>query len=437
MQLLNKVHGGSTVLLTHGDSVSMVAPGFRCVGKSSSGIVSAIDSFEKKMYGVQFHPEVDLTVHGKEMFSNFLFKVAGFSGNFTMVSRKDAAIKLIRETVGDASVLTLVSGGVDSTVCTALLREALPHEKIFALHLDSGFMRKNESSNVKLALEAIGVNLKVVDATETFANATTEIRGKKTKRLSKRKIIGDTFMTISDVEARRFGLDPKKCFLAQGTLRPDLIESASKIASGSGNAHCIKTHHNDTQLVRALREQGRIIEPLKDYHKDEVRALGMDLGLSESLVWRQPFPGPVQHGLAIRIIYDTNGPIKIAKKLQKVVETVCSRFSTSQTFTENKIKRQKTLPSSVTDVQAILLPCRSVGVQGDCRSYKSLCALSCIAIRTFITRDFMTGLPAQPGKDIQIAIIEEMARRILTEVEGIGRVTYDLTSKPPATTEWE
>eukprot|EP00941_MAST-03F_sp_MAST-3F-sp1_P004569 g4569.t1 len=561
MQLLNKVHGGSvmkkedredgvfvvntkgdsllfdgleldqTVLLTHGDSVSEVAKGFRCTGLSSTGIIAAIDNVEKKMYGVQFHPEVDLTVNGVTMFSNFLFKVAGFSGNYTMGSRKDAAIAEIRKKVGDANVLTLVSGGVDSTVCTALLREALSHDRIFALHVDSGFMRKNESANVKKALEGIGVNLKVVDARETFSSATTTINGVKTKALkettnpeAKRKIIGDTFMHITDVEARKFGLDPDKVLLAQGTLRPDLIESASKIASNSGNAHCIKTHHNDTQLVRALRDMGRIIEPLQDYHKDEVRHLGIDLGLSEELVWRQPFPGP---GLAIRIIcadepyFPESSVDETIAQLDSVITTVSSRQAT------------KTTDTSERNVYGTLLPCRSVGVQGDCRSYKSLCALSwngsgpvdwtllqdiareipkrcheinrvvfvfgepikesisrtitptrletpvidtlraadaivnelllknqltrklsqvpvilfpadfgdsgkrSIAIRTFITRDFMTGLPAMPGKDIDIGVVTEMVQRILKEVPGISRVTYDLTSKPPATTEWE
>jgi|UPI0004B0E736 GMP synthase (glutamine-hydrolysing) len=561
MQLLNKVFGGTvmakseredgvfdiqttggsllfdgldesqTVLLTHGDSIDQVADGFRCVGKSSTGIVAAIDSAERSMYGVQFHPEVDLTTKGGEMFKNFLFKVANFTGNYTIGSRKEKAISEIRKTVGDASVLTLVSGGVDSTVCTALLREALPHDKIFALHVDSGFMRKDESKNVKTALEEIGVKLTVVDGWSTFSNATTEIRGQRTNILkdtvnpeAKRKIIGDTFMTISDVEARKFGLDPATCFLAQGTLRPDLIESASKLASQSGNAHCIKTHHNDTQLVRALRDQGRIIEPLQDYHKDEVRKLGMDLGLSESLVWRQPFPGP---GLAIRILcadkpYVPENPGNVAAQLAQAVAASFPSDTTGGVSSDN--------------VVATLLPCRSVGVQGDARSYKSLCGLSwnkgdgatpvdweClfkaareipktvhevnrvvfvlgeplktnlmttitptrlelpviemlrsadaivndllakhklmrklsqvpvilfpadfgesgkrgIAIRTFITRDFMTGLPAQPGKDISVALLEEMANEILTKVPGIARVAYDLTSKPPATTEWE
>ena len=223
-----------------------------------------------------------------------------------MDSRKEMAIAAIRKQVGDASVLTLVSGGVDSTVCTALLREALPHDRIFALHVDSGFMRKDESKSVQTALENIGVELTVTNSWDTFRDGQAMIGEEMSETLGvtvdpevKRKIIGDTFINICDIEAVKFGLDPTTCFLAQGTLRPDLIESASHLVSGSGNADCIKTHHNDTQLVRALRNQGRIIEPLQDYHKDEVRKLGIELGLPEFLVWRQPFPGP---GLAIRIL---------------------------------------------------------------------------------------------------------------------------------------
>lgn len=557
MQLLNKVHGGTVVqksvredgvfdvqvnntsplftglgekestLLTHGDSIDRIAEGFRCIGRSTGGIVAAIDSVEKNMFGVQFHPEVDLTINGWKIFDNFLFRIARLRGDYTMDSRKEMAIAAIRKQVGDASVLTLVSGGVDSTVCTALLREALPHDRIFALHVDSGFMRKDESKSVQTALENIGVELTVTNSWDTFRDGQAMIGEEMSETLGvtvdpevKRKIIGDTFINICDIEAVKFGLDPTTCFLAQGTLRPDLIESASHLVSGSGNADCIKTHHNDTQLVRALRNQGRIIEPLQDYHKDEVRKLGIELGLPEFLVWRQPFPGP---GLAIRILcanhpYLPNDAPAVAKELSSVV----SSFSYEK---ESHIK----------NIVTTLMPCRSVGVQGDARSYKSLCALSwkgvegCpvnwplmfqvakeipkrvheinrvifvfgealendllqtitpthleqsvidtlrsadaivndillkaklsqklsqvpvilfpadfgvtgkrgIALRPFITRDFMTGLPAEPGKDVNLGILHEIVGRILNEVPAIARVSYDLTSKPPATTEWE
>jgi GMP synthase (glutamine-hydrolysing) len=401
---------------------------------------------------------------------------------------------------------------VDSSVCAVLLKAALPKEKIYALHVDQGFMRLNESSKVTEALTNAGIQLKTIDASQTFFNARTIIDGEETERLCetirpevKRKIIGDTFMRVTEEAVKSFGLQFDQVLLAQGTLRPDLIESASKIASSVANV--IKTHHNDTQLVRDLRDAGRIIEPLRDYHKDECRALGTQLGLASALVWRQPFPGP---GLAIRIIC-IEEPF-ITPDDPAIMEILAANFANE-------------------NVHSTLLPCRTVGVQGDARSYSNLCALStrtapdwptmlamakdipkkvkainrvvycfgeqlpqgalttvtptrltpdvisqlqhaddivnqilyqanlikalsqvpvilfpvdfgvtgarAICIRTFITHDFMTGIPALPGKQIPEDVLNSMVSRILAEVPGIVRVCYDLTCKPPATTEWE
>ena len=247
LQLLNYVHGGTVekkktredgvfviermkgsqlfqdldlklqVLLTHGDSISKVAPDFRCTATSSSGIVAAIESKELNMFGVQFHPEVDLTTCGTDIFRNFLFKICKFKGTYTMKSRKDTAIQEIKDAVGDKDVLTLVSGGVDSTVCTALLQAAIPSSKIHAIHVDSGFMRTDESANVKKALSKIGIDLNVVQGVDTFANATTKIDGEETEKLCetvqpevKRKIIGDTFMRISEACCKDLKLDASR-----------------------------------------------------------------------------------------------------------------------------------------------------------------------------------------------------------------------------------
>lgn len=247
------------------------------------------------------------------MLRNFLFDVVGLTGNYTMQSRQAECIKYIKETVGSNKVLLLVSGGVDSTVCAALLNKALREDQIIALHIDNGFMRKNESTRVEQSLQKIGLHLKVINAGYQFTEGTTIVpldkrepnsRTRVTKMLcmttdpeEKRKIIGDVFVKISEDIIAELNLKPEEVFLGQGTLRPDLIESASNLVSNK--ADTIKTHHNDSEMVRKLRAEGRVIEPLKDFHKDEVRALGRELGLPAELVMRHPFPGP---GLAIRIL---------------------------------------------------------------------------------------------------------------------------------------
>lgn len=493
-----------TVLLTHGDSITRVAPGFSTTAKSTNA-VAAIENTEKNLYGVQFHPEVDLTSNGRKMLQNFLYNIAHISPTYTLISREEAAINYLQQFKGK-NVLLLVSGGVDSTVCAALLNKALGAESVYAVHIDNGFMRLNESNAVKKALEKIGIELHVIDAAEDFYNATTIVEGKKTAALCevtspelKRKIIGDTFVQIAEKTIKQSGFDPSLTFLAQGTLRPDLIESASSIASGKASA--IKTHHNDSPLVRQLRQSGKVIEPLKDYHKDEVRELGKQLGLPEEITQRQPFPGP---GLSVRIIC-----------VDKPVLT--STFNSIN----NALASLNTEEVSVT-----LLPIQTVGVQGDARTYKHLVALSGkqnwpllfklaneipkrfhevnrvlyvfgerletvkeitlthltkdvvfqlqqadravnavlskygllkklsqvpvilfpvnfgvpgsrgIAIRPFITNDFMTGVPAVPGKDIPQKALDEIVFEVL-KTRGISRVAYDLTAKPPATTEWE
>ncbi len=498
------------VLMSHGDSVTpdTLAPGFKAIAFSNNNIIAAIENPSKKLYGVQFHPEVDLSLNGKKIIKNFLYSIAGFSGDYTVEDRQKQAIDYIQNAVGNKKVLMLVSGGVDSTVCAVLLAKAIDPKNIYALHIDNGFMRKDESVNVKKILKDIGVNIVVVDASNDFYNGTSEFKGrivgplkKITNSEEKRAIIGDTFMRVSKKAIQDLKLDPKDVILAQGTLRPDLIESASHVVSG--NAATIKTHHNDTPEVRKLRDEGRVIEPLKDYHKDEVRALGASLGIPIELVWRQPFPGP---GLAVRIIC-ADKPF-ITDDFDAINESLKQYCST--------------------DLSVTLLPIQTVGVQGDGRTYSYLAAISgkkdwgklfalaqeipkkihqinrvayifgpkvdgpikeitqtyldvetikqlqtaddiankilfkhslvrtlsqvpivsfpiafsvngnrSIAIRTFITNDFMTGVPALPGKDIPEEVLEELVNEILKNTPNISRIAYDLTSKPPGTTEWE
>lgn len=536
LQLMNYVHGGTVlkkskredgpcqisvetdsllfadldakqdVLMTHGDTLDQIADGYRVIA-DSDGLIAGIENPSKQHYGVQFHPEVDLTLQGRAILSNFLFKIAGFSGDFTMADREQQAIEYIQKMVGDQNVLLLMSGGVDSTVCGALLGKALKPAQLHLVHIDHGFMRKNESVEVKRALKGFGLKIKVVDAAKTFAMAQTMIEGTRSVTLAtatdaevKRHIIGNTFIEVAKKAIDDLQLDSETTFLAQGTLRPDLIESASTVASA--HAQKIKTHHNDSPLVRELRDKGRVIEPLRDYHKDEVRILGTQLGLPDEIIWRQPFPGP---GLAIRILCATE------PYLEKYDETY-----------------QQLRQFATEHIGVTLLPVQTVGVQGDGRTYSYAVGLSgqaewselrrlaleipkvvhavnrvvylfgekintpikditpttltpevvdqlraadsivnatllkfelmrslsqvpvillplhfgqkgarAIAIRTFITNDFMTGVPALPGKEMPVVALNEMVTRILKEVPGISRVMYDLTSKPPGTTEWE
>ena len=497
------------VLMTHGDTVSRIANGWRLIATSGE-LIAGIENRERKMYGVQFHPEVDLTTHGKKIISNFLYKIAGFDGTYTMEDREKRAIDSIRQKIGDKFALVLVSGGVDSSVAAALVTKAIGKDNVFALHIDTGFMRENESATVKTALEKLDLSLRVVDATEEFLMATTAILGQVTPHLKdcidpeqKRKIIGDTFMRVAERALQEMNIPREDIFLVQGSLRPDLIESASTSLATSKQADTIKTHHNDTAFVRALREKGRVVEPLSEYHKYEVRELGEKLGLPPELIWRQPFPGP---GLAIRILC-ADEPY------------ITADFSHTQTALQ-ELCGEKYVGS--------VLPVRTVGVQGDGRSYKYLAGVSgsanwlelfelaqkiprtihsinrivylfgekitapvreitptriskesveqlrhadtivneilrhyalletisqvpvilfpvsfgekgnrSIGIRTMITRDFMTGVPALPGDQMPLQALQTMVERILKEVPGISRVAYDLTSKPPGTTEWE
>lgn len=419
-QLLNKAHGGDVakeqvredgqcdvsldtscelfhglskneqVLLTHGDSVmeKTVAPGFSVIAKSGEH-VAGIACPEKRLYGVQFHPEVDLTTNGRKMFDNFLFRISGCSSSYTMSSREQMCIDEIRRTVGDKKVLVLVSGGVDSSVCAALLNRALGQQRITAIHIDNGFMRKDESDHVIESLKGINLpvhreyaGFKFMVATASGISGDGEPLDRTVDPELKRQIIGNTFIRVKDRVMEELKLNKDDYFLAQGTLRPDLIESASTLASG--HADTIKTHHNDTALVRELRATGRVVEPLKDFHKDEVRELGRSLGLPEQLINRQPFPGP---GLAIRII--------CAQKPH-----ICSDFGTTHQCLNvlTNLKRQPATPfemeyrdkmlaamngweiselmAQTFTINATLLPIKSVGVQGDSRSYSYVAALS-------------------------------------------------------------
>uniref|UniRef100_A0A8B9WSR0 GMP synthase (glutamine-hydrolyzing) n=1 Tax=Bos mutus grunniens TaxID=30521 RepID=A0A8B9WSR0_BOSMU len=487
------------VLLTHGDSVDKVADGFKVVARSGN-IVAGIANESKKLYGAQFHPEVGLTENGKVILKNFLYDIAGCSGTFTVQNREIECIREIKEGVGTSKVLVLLSGGVDSTVCTALLNRALNQDQVIAVHIDNGFMRKRESQSVEEALRKLGIQVKVINAAHSFYNGTTTLPISDEDRTPRKRISKTLNMTTSPEEKRK--------------------------------------------IIGDTFVKGKVIEPLKDFHKDEVRILGRELGLPEELVSRHPFPGP---GLAIRVICaeepyickdfpETNNILKIVADFSASVKKPHTLLQRVKACTTEEDQEKLMQITSLHSLNAFLLPIKTVGVQGDCRSYSYVCGISSkdepdwesliflarliprmchninrvvyifgppvkepptdvtptflttgvlstlrqadfeahnilresgyagkisqmpviltplhfdrdplqkqpscqrsVVIRTFITSDFMTGIPATPGNEIPVEVVLKMVTEI-KKIPGISRIMYDLTSKPPGTTEWE
>lgn len=394
-----RIGGEHQVWMSHGDRVISLPDGFRAVGVSENAPFAAIADDSRKFYGVQFHPEVVHTPEGAALLRNFTHRVAGCSGDWTMAAFRDREIARIREQVGDKRVICGLSGGVDSSVAAVLIHEAIG-DQLQCVLVDTGLLRENEANQVvSVFRDHYNIPLVRRDAADLFLGKLEGV----TDPEQKRKIIGATFIDVFDEEAGKLG---GADFLAQGTLYPDVIESVSFTG---GPSVTIKSHHN----VGGLPERMKLglVEPLRELFKDEVRALGRELGLPEELVGRHPFPGP---GLAIRIPGDiTREKLDILRKADVIyIDEI----------------RKAGLYDEIWQAFAVLLPVRSVGVMGDARSYDYVCALRAVTSTDGMTAD---------SYPFEHAFLSRVATRIINQVRGINRVTYDVTSKPPGTIEWE
>ncbi|MCG8685560.1 MAG: glutamine-hydrolyzing GMP synthase [Desulfobacterales bacterium] len=385
--------------MSHGDSAKTLPEGFEITASTDNTEIAAIADHKRNFYGLQLHPEVEHSINGSLMIRHFLFEICNCDTNWTMKSFSDGAIAQIKEAVGDKKVIMGLSGGVDSSVAATLIHKAVG-KNLHCIFVDNGLLRQNEKEQLEISLtNNLDMNIKFVDARQKFLTALAGV----TDPEKKRKIIGKIFIDVFDAEAKKVeGAE----FLGQGTLYPDIIESKSAFG---GPTSIIKSHHNVGGLPEEMNL--KLIEPLQLLFKDEVRKLGLELGINEDLIWRQPFPGP---GLAIRIMGDiTEERLNILRKADTILlEEI----------------RAAGLYRKLWQSFAVLLPVKSVGVMGDKRTFAN-----CVAIRAVTSNDAMTADWAKLPHDL----LGKISNRIINEVDKINRVVYDITSKPPGTIEWE
>ena len=387
------------VWMSHGDRIVELPKGFTSIARSANSPVAAMSNHDKTVYGVQFHPEVAHTPKGKEILSNFLFRVCGLSPSWTMHSFVETSVRKIRETVGSENVVLGLSGGVDSSVAAVLLHKALG-DQLTCIFVNNGLLRKGEAEEVLETFRSgIGLHLEYVDASERFLKALEDVDDPEKKR----KIIGELFVRIFEEAAGK--IPGGVGFLGQGTLHPDVIESVSF----KGPSATIKTHHNVGGLPEKMHL--KLMEPLRELFKDEVRELGKELSVPDPILERQPFPGP---GLAVRII----GPVT-AERLHILRE--------ADAIVDEEV-RNAGLYESIWQSFAVLLPIKTVGVMGDFRTYENVAAIRAVQSQDGMTADWIR-LPYD--------LLQRISTRIINEVKGVNRVVYDVSSKPPSTIEWE
>ncbi len=395
--LLSTLPSELRVWASHGDFVKAAPAGFAVTATTTNAPVAAMAAPDRGLYALLFHPEVAHTDRGLEILRNFAFEVCGCTGDWTMRSFVEEATARVREQVGEGRVVCGLSGGVDSTVAALLIHRAIG-DKLTCIFVDNGVMRLDEGAQIERRFERLHLPLVFADAARLFLDRLLGV----TDPEQKRKIIGATFIDVFEEEARKLGHFD---FLAQGTLYPDVIESVSVI----GPSHVIKSHHNVGGLPERMRF--KLVEPLRQLFKDEVRAVGTELGLDDEFVWRQPFPGP---GLAVRILGEvTESRLNLVRRADQIVAEEVRRAGWYRRLWQSF---------------AVLLPVQSVGVMGDARTYEYT-----IALRAVESRDGMTADWARVPHELLATI----SSRIVNEVKGINRVVYDISSKPPSTIEWE